>query len=235
MTKSSFELAFKATSFLLTALFLTLFFIILPVSPSPAATTLTVGPTLISANQPLTPGKSYTLPPYTITNGADQEITVQVSAFNYRDQERSLPPDSWFEFFPASLKVPAGESREVYVRVNLPGQAQPGNYRIWFRFHGSSRSDPAMLVSDVALYVSFVFDVRENHEFNISEPGRSPQPVPAYTADNAEPSAAESPNTDAGPQNPYRPQTCRICWVLAAATVIASFTLAFKLKRPIRK
>ena len=235
MAKNSIKSFSRAISFLFSAIFFSLFSIILLASPSSAATTLTVGPTLISANQPLAPGENYTLPAYTVSNGSGREVSVEVTAFNYRDRERSLPPSSWFEFSPASLKVPAGESRQVYVRVNLPHHAQPGNYRIWFKFHGSSASEPAMLASNVALYVSFVFDVSRGQGFQTSEPGRSPETGQAYKINEGEPAAAEYLQTAANSPGPGWRLDGLACWALAAAAAAASLTLVLKLKWLIKK
>lgn len=130
----------------------------LPAAAATGGTTLTVGPSRITADQPLTPGHSYTLPAHTVTNGSERELAVQVSVSDHRDPVRARPPAAWLALTPTELRVAPGATEQVQVTLDLPADAPAGPYRAWLHFVGAP-ADAVGVVSAAALQVSFVFTV----------------------------------------------------------------------------
>jgi len=129
--------------------------------PARAQASLSVGPSRITAEQPLFAGCSYNLPPYSITNGSSKDLKISVSVSDHRDSERDLPPAEWFRIEPQSFLVPAGETRKVQVRVVLPTDAAPGSYRVWFKFQAVPADTSGIAVA-AAVQVSFIFDLEHS-------------------------------------------------------------------------
>ena len=123
------------------------------------ASSLSVGPSHISADQPLTPGHSYGLPEHTVTNSTARALKVDVSVSDQEDDERSLPPDDWFSFSEEAVTVAPESENEVQAAVSLPDDTEPGEYRVWFRFQVDPEGSGIQVAP--AVQVSFVFDVKD--------------------------------------------------------------------------
>ena len=142
-----------------TAVTVTIIFLMYPVLTS-AGTDLLVGPGTIRPNVPLTPGKSYTLPTHKVTNNSFSALQLSVSVSELRDEERELPSAEWFSIEPAAFTVQARSEEEVQVEVNLPEDAPPGQYKVWFLFDAMPVRGEG-LVTTAAINVSLEFDVRD--------------------------------------------------------------------------
>lgn len=128
------------------------------------ASSISVGPSRISADQPLTPGQTYALPAHTVTNGSADSLLVKITPSDFRDREHTLAPPDWFRAEPAQFVLGPGQSRSVLVRAALPPDAPPGNFRIWFRFHGEPEGATGLAVA-TDVEVSFLFDVGQPSAF----------------------------------------------------------------------
>ncbi|MDP2949550.1 MAG: hypothetical protein Q8P22_08430 [Chloroflexota bacterium] len=141
-------------------------------APAAQASTLTVGPGRITADQPIVPGHRVILPAHTVTNGLGRDIEVTVRISDHRDEERKLPPAEWFVIQPTQLYIPKDGSAEVQVTLELPKDAPPGPYAIWFNFHALPVGATG-LVTTVALNALFAFDVKAvDHTVTLFVQGR---------------------------------------------------------------
>lgn len=123
-------------------------------------TDLLVGPGTIVPDKPLLPGHSYTLPGHEITNNSYVTLEMAVSVSENRDEERELPPADWFIIEPSELYVQARSEENVQVTLNLPKDAPPGEYKVWFLFDAMPAGTDNMAVA-AAINVSLEFEVRD--------------------------------------------------------------------------
>ncbi|QGG47581.1 copper amine oxidase N-terminal domain-containing protein [Heliorestis convoluta] len=115
-----------------------------------------VGPSRIEAEQPLTPGNTYHLPPHTVYNNTANKMQVTVSI--NEQGEGLLAPPKWFEHTPANQEVLSGETGEFASTITVPKDAEPGHYIAWFRFYGEP-SQRGAFTHTFALSVPFLFEV----------------------------------------------------------------------------
>jgi hypothetical protein len=82
----------------------------------------------IAVREQLVPGGEYRLPTFGVRNPGT-ESTSYVLAVSYVDgQEGFRPPADWFTFEPAALTLGVGESRAVETTLDVPADAEPGDY-----------------------------------------------------------------------------------------------------------
>ena len=149
------------------------------VLPAPAAATdLLVGPGTIKPSVPLTAGQIYNLPVHEITNNSNRPLEISVSVSEHRDKERTLPPAEWFSIEPKELIVQARSEEKVQVIVELPEDAPPGQYKVWFLFDAMPLGGGG-LITAAAINVSLEFDIRDTGQAGVS-PG-SPEGPAGYT------------------------------------------------------
>lgn len=123
-----------------------------------AGADLMVGPGYINAGSPLVPGRSYTLPVHEITNNSYRAVKAAVSVSEKQDEERGRPPAEWFAINREELTVQARSSEVVQVEVELPGDAPPGQYKVWFLFDSTPLGGEGV-VTAASVEVSFTFDI----------------------------------------------------------------------------
>ena len=82
----------------------------------------------IAVREQLVPGGEYRLPTFGIRNPGD-EPTSYVLTVSYVDGQEALrPPAEWFSFDPATLTLGTQESRAVLTTLEIPADAEPGDY-----------------------------------------------------------------------------------------------------------
>ena len=82
----------------------------------------------IEIQQKLTPGGAYRLPVMGVRNPGTERTRYELHASALRMKGRSTPPEAWFQFSPSRLTLKPSETRPVMVRIELPTDADPGDY-----------------------------------------------------------------------------------------------------------
>jgi hypothetical protein len=152
-------------------IFITLILAISLVSPASTAagTDLLVGPSHIRPSVPFVPGQSYTLPVHEITNNSFRALNMTVSVADKEDDQRELPPVEWFSIKPTELIVQAKSTEEVQVVVNVPSDAPPGQYKVWFLFDALPMGGDGLIIG-AAINVSLEFEIRDMTQTRITAP-----------------------------------------------------------------
>lgn len=119
---------------------------------------LVIDPGTITAESPLVPGRSYTLPVHKVTNNSFRALAMTVSVSDHLDGQRELPPAGWFSIDREELTVQGCSSEDVQVEVNLPGSAPAGKYKVWFLFDAVPIGSG---ITAAAIQASFTFDVMD--------------------------------------------------------------------------
>lgn len=82
----------------------------------------------IAVREQLVPGGEYRLPTFGVRNPGT-ESTSYVLAVSYVDGQAALrPPADWFSFQPGTLTLGVGESLAVETTLDIPTDAEPGEY-----------------------------------------------------------------------------------------------------------
>ena len=83
---------------------------------------------MIQVEDRLVRGGSYTLPVVGVINTGDEPGDYMVEVGYLQGQLGKPPPKSWFRFQPERFFLSAGETKNVAVQLNLPTNAEPGDY-----------------------------------------------------------------------------------------------------------
>lgn len=82
----------------------------------------------IAIEQRLTPGGSYRLPMLGVRNPGTELTSYRMGASAVASDGAEAPPEDWFEFSPRQLTLRPRETKPVRIRINLPTDAEPGDY-----------------------------------------------------------------------------------------------------------
>jgi len=97
-------------------------------APAAGETAVSIDVGSIAVREQLVPGGEYRLPTFGVRNPGT-EPTSYVLAVSYVDGQEGLrPPAEWFSFDPATLTLGAGESRPIATTLDIPTDAEPGEY-----------------------------------------------------------------------------------------------------------
>jgi len=97
-------------------------------APAAGETAVSIDVGSIAVREQLVPGGEYRLPTFGVRNPGT-EPTSYVLAVSYVDGQDGLrPPAEWFSFDPATLTLGAGESRAIATTLDIPTDAEPGEY-----------------------------------------------------------------------------------------------------------
>ena len=97
-------------------------------APVAASQAVAIDVARIAVREGLAPGGEYKLPTFGVRNaGTDPtSYTIQVS---YIGGETTLqPPETWFSFRPGSLTLEGGQSAAIVTTLQIPPDAEPGEY-----------------------------------------------------------------------------------------------------------
>ena len=97
-------------------------------APATASRGVAIDVGRIEVTQELTPGASYRLPTIGVRNAGDQPARYAMTSSAVVDPERRGVPTDWFKFSPRKLKLDPGETKRVRARMDVPTNADPGDY-----------------------------------------------------------------------------------------------------------
>ncbi len=96
--------------------------------PAAASSGVSIDVGSIAVSEQLLPGGEYKLPTFGVRNPGTDE-TSYVLVVSYVDDQAALrPPQGWFTFNPPALILPGGESHRVDTALEIPTDAEPGDY-----------------------------------------------------------------------------------------------------------
>ena len=82
----------------------------------------------IAVREDLAPGGEYRLPTFGVRNPGTEQTSYDITVSYIDGQEALRPPQEWFAFDPASLTLAVGESRPIATTLDIPANAEPGDY-----------------------------------------------------------------------------------------------------------
>jgi hypothetical protein len=82
----------------------------------------------IAVADALSPGGRYRLPAFGIRNPGGRRVTFRLGVAHLVGQARKPAPADWFRFAPGTLVLGAGRTRAVSASLELPRDADPGDY-----------------------------------------------------------------------------------------------------------
>ncbi len=82
----------------------------------------------IAVREQLVPGGEYRLPTFGVRNPGTESTSYVLDVSYVDGQEALRPPAEWFSFAPSTLTLGVGESRAVETMLEIPTDAEPGEY-----------------------------------------------------------------------------------------------------------
>lgn len=82
----------------------------------------------IAVREQLVPGGEYRLPTFGVRNPGTEPTSYVLSVSYVDGQEGLRPAAEWFSFDPATLTLGAGEARAIATTLDIPTDAEPGEY-----------------------------------------------------------------------------------------------------------
>lgn len=82
----------------------------------------------IAVREQLVPGGEYRLPTFGVRNPGTESTSYELTVSYVDGQEGIRPPAEWFTFLPPTVTLGAGESRAVETTLDIPSDAEPGDY-----------------------------------------------------------------------------------------------------------
>jgi hypothetical protein len=82
----------------------------------------------IAVREQLVPGGEYKLPTFGVRNPGTESTSYLLTVSYVDGQEALRPPAEWFSFNPATLTLGVGESRPIETTLEIPTDAEPGDY-----------------------------------------------------------------------------------------------------------
>ena len=121
-------------------------------------------------NEPVGQCDDIRLPSLSVSNRTDEPTVFSVDATYIGDQEELAADPAWFRFDPERFTLEPGAGQVVNVRMNIPRDAKPGNYRVLLR----ARAEPPEAagggtVISAAVATTLLFTV-ENRNFHFYDP-----------------------------------------------------------------
>ena len=89
----------------------------------------------ISVDEPLIPGGSYSVPSIGVRNSGNIASYYEMAVSYRHDQTELRPPAEWIEFDPDLFYLDPEQSRQVAVVLNIPANAEPGDYFAYLEVH----------------------------------------------------------------------------------------------------
>ena len=97
-------------------------------APAAGGTAVSIDVGSIDVREELVPGGEYRLPTFGVRNPGTERTAYILSVAYVDGQEELRPAADWFSFDPATLTLAAGESRAIATSLDIPTDAEPGEY-----------------------------------------------------------------------------------------------------------
>jgi hypothetical protein len=97
-------------------------------APVAAGVAVSIDVGSIAVREQLVPGGEYRLPTFGVRNPGTESTSYALAVSYVDGQEGFRPPAEWFTFEPATLTLGVGESRAVTTTLDIPANAEPGDY-----------------------------------------------------------------------------------------------------------
>ncbi len=81
-----------------------------------------------AVREQLVPGGEYRLPTFGVRNPGTEPTAYALTVSYVDGQDLLRPPQEWFSFDPESLTLGVNESRPVATTLEIPADAEPGDY-----------------------------------------------------------------------------------------------------------
>ena len=129
-----------------------------------------VSPSRIKVDDPVGQGEDIRLPSLSISNRGDERGTFSADTSFIGDQQERIADASWFEFKPERIELEPGAGAVVAVRMRIPRDAEPGDYRTLLRIRAQpAASEGGGAVISAAVAATLLFTV-ENRDFHFYDP-----------------------------------------------------------------
>jgi hypothetical protein len=129
--------------------------LLLSAASAAATTGVSIDVGSIAIREELSPGGEYRLPTFGVRNPGTEE-TSYVMLVSYLDGQETLqPPKAWFTFSPATLTLAAGNSAPVSTRLEVPPDAEPGDYAALIGPQIASEGDGAQVGAGAVARLTF--------------------------------------------------------------------------------
>ena len=97
-------------------------------APVDAGEAVSIDVGTIAVREQLVPGGEYRLPTFGVRNPGTESTSYEITVSYVDGQETLRPPKEWFTFEPATLSLGVNESRPVTTTLEIPADAEPGEY-----------------------------------------------------------------------------------------------------------
>jgi hypothetical protein len=124
-----------------------------------AALGVGVGTGKIQVDQKLYPGTIYTLPSLTVLNTGDEPSDYEVTVGYHEKQPELKPLLEWFDFSPKKFNLEPGKAQAVDIKINLPVNAQPGDYFAYLEGQPVAKSNTGGTTVGIAAAAKLYFTV----------------------------------------------------------------------------
>lgn len=118
-----------------------------------------VGSGKIVIDEKLKPGMIYKLPALSVMNTGDEPAQYAVSIAYHEKQPELMPKEEWFSYSPDSFLLQPQEAKPVDVTLNLPVNAQPGQYFAYLEAHPDKSSQKGNTSIGIAAAARLYFEV----------------------------------------------------------------------------
>ena len=123
--------------------------------PAAATTGVSIDVSRIAVSEQLAPGGQYQLPRFGVRNPGTVATSYSLVVTYVDGQDALQPPTEWFTFSPASLTLDAGQSRPVSTSVDVPPDAEAGQYTALIGPQVASEGSGAQVGAGAAARLSF--------------------------------------------------------------------------------
>jgi hypothetical protein len=88
-----------------------------------------IAPSKVQVNRVLRQGQDISLPSLSVGMPGEKPATIEINVILVGDQRELTPDNSWFDFNPQRFDTAPGKNAVVEVRMSVPREAQPGDYK----------------------------------------------------------------------------------------------------------
>jgi len=119
----------------------------------------------IVVDELLLPGGIYRLPQISVINTGDQTNDYTLGVTYHYQQKELEPPAKWFVFSPKIFRLKAGEAKVVKIKLDLPVNAQPGDYFAYLEAYPLAKGKKGVTIG-VAAATKLYFTIKPSNIFS---------------------------------------------------------------------